>query len=75
MRISLVNYATKVSLPNIYQSFRSNNNKNQSDIDNNDNDKYVKVPKIQRDLENWIFGILTGVTVLEFIYLLANKKK
>ena len=36
--------------------------------------QYVKVPKWSHDLENWVFGILTGIAVLEIIHLLITKK-
>ena len=42
---------------------------------NDDDKKYVKVPKWQHDLTNWIFGILTGITVLQIIHTLMKNKK
>lgn len=44
-------------------------------VNKEDDKKYVKVPKWEHDLTNWIFGILTGVTVLQIIHELMKNRK
>lgn len=63
-----------ISSPNKNVKFSGESNVHTS-TDNNDNDKFVKVPKAQHDLENWIFGVLTGVTILQIIHILMKNKK
>jgi len=66
---------------NILQSKASNkmgfrgNTEPAVNANKNDDKEYVKVPKLQHDLTNWIFGILTGVTVLQIIHTLMKNKK
>lgn len=52
-----------------------NTGEKQSNIDEkNNDDKYVKVSKRQHNLENWIFGILTLITIIQIIYFLTTRK-
>ncbi|MDD3437282.1 MAG: hypothetical protein PHC64_09040 [Candidatus Gastranaerophilales bacterium] len=39
-----------------------------------DDDKYVKIPRWQYTLENWVGGIFFGITVLEIINYFINRK-
>lgn len=51
-----------------------NNNECQPNIDKKDDSNYVKVPKWQYNLEQWVFGILGAITVFEIIDLVLNKR-
>lgn len=75
MKISSINLnRTTLNSLNNNIGFKNTGEKQPNIDEKNDDDKYVKVPKLQHNLENWIFGILTLITIIQIIYFLTTRK-
>lgn len=75
MKISSINSnINSLQSHNIIVRFKGDKKSDSKVIIDDDGKEYVKVPKWSHDLENWVFGVLTVITILQFINSLINKK-
>lgn len=75
MKITPINSNITLLKPKSFlNTFSGNSNATDLNSKQNDDDKYVKVPKAQHKLEKWIVGIFGVVTAFEIIDFVLNKK-